>query len=45
MSCADASRSKMFSNKLIIVFSTEDAEKYDVNLFEVRDFLTRSLHF
>lgn len=44
-SFADASATRKFSNKLIIVISPEDAERYDVSLFEVRDFLTRSLHF
>jgi hypothetical protein len=44
-SFADASSAKRFSNKLIIVISPEDAEKYDVNLSELRDFLTPSLHF
>jgi len=42
-SFADASRAKRFCNKLVIVISREDAEKYDVSLFEIRDFLVRSL--
>ena len=43
-SFADASCTKMFCNKLIVVISREDAEKYDVSLFEVRDLLTRRRH-
>jgi len=40
---ADASREKIFSNKLTIVIRPEDAENFQINLFEVRDYLT-SLH-
>ena len=43
-SFADASREKIFSNKLTIVIRPEDAENFQINLFEVRDYLTRSLH-
>jgi hypothetical protein len=43
-SFADASREKIFSNKLIIIIRPEDAESFGVNLFEVRDYLVRSLH-
>jgi hypothetical protein len=43
-SFADASREKIFSNKLTILIRPEDAENFQINLFEVRDYLTRSLH-
>jgi hypothetical protein len=43
-SFADASREQIFSNKLTIVIRPEDAENFRINLFEVRDYLTRSLH-
>lgn len=43
-SFADASRDKVFSNKLAVVIRPEDAENFGVNLFEVRDYLVRSLH-
>jgi len=39
-----ASRDQIFSNKLTIVIRPEDAENFKINLFEVRDHLTRSLH-
>lgn len=43
-SFADASRDKIFSNKLSIVVYPEDAERFSVNLFEIRDYLAQSLH-
>ncbi|MDD2876446.1 MAG: DUF6430 domain-containing protein [Acidiphilium sp.] len=43
-SFADASKEKVFSNRLVIVVRPEDAERFDINLFEVRDYLVRSLH-
>lgn len=43
-SFADASREKVFANKLTIVITPGDAEKYGINLFEVRDYLSLSLH-
>lgn len=43
-SFADASKERVFSNKLVIVVRPEDAGRFDVNLFEVRDYLVRSLH-
>ena len=43
-SFADASRERVFSNKLAIVISPDDASKHEVNLFELRDFLAISLH-
>jgi hypothetical protein len=43
-SFADASKEKIFTNRLKIIVRPEDAENFAVNLFEVRDYLTRSLH-
>jgi hypothetical protein len=43
-SFADASREKIFSNKLAIVVHPEDAKRHDVNLFQIRDYLSLSLH-
>jgi hypothetical protein len=43
-SFADASRDKVFANKLAIVVHPEDAKRYEVNLFQVRDYLALSLH-
>ncbi|MGO8171519.1 macro domain-containing protein [Rhizobium ruizarguesonis] len=43
-SFADASREKVFSNKLTIVIYPGDAERFAVNLFEIRDYLSQSLH-
>lgn len=43
-SFADASKEKIFSNRLVIVVRPEDAERFGLNLFEVRDYLVRSLH-
>lgn len=43
-SFADASKEKVFSNKLVIVVRPEDVERFELNLFEVRDYLARSLH-
>jgi hypothetical protein len=42
-SFAYASRERTFANKLTIVIHLSDAAKYDVNLFEVRDYLVGSL--
>ncbi len=41
---ADASHDKVFSNKLAIVVHPSDAERFSVNLFEIRDYLSLSLH-
>lgn len=41
---ADASREKMFSNKLTIVVYPGDAERFAVNLFEIKDYLSQSLN-
>nr|WP_246747157.1 macro domain-containing protein [Nitratireductor aquibiodomus] len=43
-SFADASQDKIFSNKLTIVVHPGDAERFGVNLFEIRDYLSQSLH-
>jgi hypothetical protein len=43
-SFAYASRDRIFSTKLIIVVFPGDAKKFAINLFEVRDYLTQSLH-
>lgn len=42
-SFADASRQKVFCPKLSIMVRPEDAENFQVNLFEIRDYLSRSL--
>lgn len=42
-SFADASRDKIFSNRLTIVVFPGDAERFSVNLFEIRDYLAQSL--
>ena len=43
-SFADASQDRTFSNKLVIVVRPEDASKFSLNLFQVRDYLSQSLH-
>lgn len=43
-SFADASQDKIFSNKLTIVVRSEDASKFSLNLFKVRDYLSQSLN-
>ncbi|WP_026431513.1 macro domain-containing protein [Paracidovorax oryzae] len=43
-SFADAAIGKVFSNKLTIMIRPEDAERFQVNLFEIKDYLSRSLH-
>ncbi|KJZ35756.1 macro domain-containing protein [Pseudomonas fluorescens] len=43
-SFADACNQRAFSNKLIIVVRPEDASKFSLNLFQVRDYLGQSLH-
>jgi len=43
-SFADACSERAFSNKLIIVVRAEEASKFSLNLFQVRDFLGQSLH-
>lgn len=43
-SFADAAKNKLFSNKLSIMIRPEDASRFQVNLFEIKDYLSRSLH-
>jgi hypothetical protein len=43
-SFADASREKVFTNKLVIVISKDDAVSHGVNLFEIRDYISQNLH-
>lgn len=43
-SFADGSKDRIFSNRLSIVVRPEDAEDFGVNLYEIRDYLTQSLH-
>lgn len=43
-SFTDACNQRAFSNKLIIVVRAEDASKFSLNLFQVRDYLGQSLH-
>lgn len=43
-SFAYASQDKTFSNKLTIMVRPEDASKFSLNLFQVRDYLSQSLH-
>lgn len=43
-SFADASRDRKIANRLIIVISPTDAAEHDINLFQIRDYLTQSLY-
>ena len=43
-SFADASQKTVFSNKLTIVIRPDDASNFSINLFQVRDYLSQSLH-
>lgn len=43
-SFADATQDATFSNKITIVARPEDAAKFSLNLFQVRDYLRQSLH-
>jgi hypothetical protein len=43
-SFTDACNQRAFSNKLIIVVRPDDASKFSLNLFQVRDYLGQSLH-
>jgi len=43
-SFVDASKNSNFSNNLIIYVHPLDAARFDLNLFEVKDYLVRSLH-
>ena len=42
-SFADASQNRTFSNKLTIVVYPGDADRFGVNLFEIKDYLSQSL--
>jgi hypothetical protein len=44
-SFADSAAPKRFSNRLVIAVRPKDAENFAVNLFEIKDYLSRSLHF
>lgn len=43
-SFADGSKDKVFSNKISIVVRPQDAENFDVNLYQIRDYIVQSLH-
>ncbi|HWW63349.1 MAG TPA: macro domain-containing protein [Sphingomonadaceae bacterium] len=43
-SFADGSRKKAFSNKLSIFIRLEDADRSEVNLYQIRDYLVQGLH-
>lgn len=43
-SFADGSQDKVFANRLTIFVHPRDAERFGVNLFEIRDYLVLSLH-
>lgn len=43
-SFADASREKVFANKLSVIIHPTDASRYNINLFEIKDYLTQSMH-
>jgi len=43
-SFADGVSERAFSNKLVIVVRPEDASRFSLNLFQVRDYLSQSLH-
>lgn len=43
-SITDACNQRAFSSKLIIVVRHDDASKFSLNLFQVRDYLGQSLH-
>ncbi len=43
-SFADAAKGKVFCNKLTVMIHPSDADRFQVNLFEIRDYLSQSLH-
>lgn len=43
-SFADGSKERIFAPKLCIVVRPQDAENFNVNLYEIRDYLAQSLH-
>jgi hypothetical protein len=42
-SFVEASENRIFSNKLVIVISPDDAKNFDINLFEIKDYLAHIL--
>lgn len=43
-SFADASAGRIFAGRLVLLIRPEDAENFNVNLYEIRDYLVRGLH-
>lgn len=43
-SFADAAKGKAFCNRLTVMIHPADADRFQVNLFEIRDYLSQSLH-
>jgi Domain of unknown function (DUF6430) len=43
-SFADAASGAVFSNKLTVMIHSADADRFQVNLFEIKDYLSQSLH-
>lgn len=43
-SFTDASLERVFSNRLVVYIFPTDAEKHNISLFEIRDFVAQSLH-
>jgi Domain of unknown function (DUF6430) len=43
-SFADAAKGKVFCNKLTVMIHPGDADRFQVNLFEIKDYLSQSLH-
>ena len=41
---ADAAKVKVFSNKMTVMIHPSDADRFQVNLFEIKDYLSQSLH-
>lgn len=41
----NASKDRIFSNKLIIAIWPDDAKNFEINLFEIKDYLTHSLEY
>lgn len=43
-SFADAAKARVFCNKLTVMIHPSDADRFQVNLFEIKDYLSQSLH-
>jgi hypothetical protein len=43
-SFANASRDSIFANKLVIDVNPDDARQHNINLFQIKDYLTQTLH-